>query len=102
MAFRYTDIKAQVDGAKSTFEVDHKFAPASVMLAYNGQLYTAGQNIASTDPNAATPTVTLTFPPPTDVHSIMILYNAIGVNDDDPSGRLRAFTHPPGWILNEF
>lgn len=97
MAAKFYPILDQVDGVKDTFELPEAFLPGTLVLAYNGQVYDRGVNIASSDPGGAPPTVTLNFIPELDTHALMIIYQAI-----DDASNVRGFTYPPGGLLNDF
>ena len=102
MATKFYPILDQVDGIKDTFEIPDRFIPGRVNLAYNGQIYDTGQNITAESPLTDPATVTLSFVPTTDTHTLMIIYEEeLPVTPASALG-IRGFVHPPGGLLNDF
>jgi len=81
----------QVDGSTDTFTVVKPYVPGTLMLGYNGQLYSAGRNIKA---ELTETTFQLEFVPATDTHDLHVIYTQKGeaesVYDMQASGR------PPG------
>ena len=100
MSTRFHPILDQVDGVKDTFDLPEPFITGSVSLAYNGQIFDKGTNIAAEDPNGNQATVQLTFIPETDTQALMLIYEC--ESSADGSGGIRGFTHAPGGLLNDF
>jgi hypothetical protein len=97
MATRFHSILDQVDGVTSTFEIPEPYKAGSAVLAYNGQIYDPGVNIQAEGNQDNPPTVTLTFTPELDTHTLMIIYQSV-----DDLENVRGFTHPPGGLLNDY
>jgi hypothetical protein len=68
---KFENITGQVDGITDTFTTVSPFAPGSLSLGYNGQLYPKGVNILTELPPNQ---FKLSFAPALDTHSLLVVY----------------------------
>lgn len=101
MAAKFYPILDQVDGVTDTFTLPEAFIAGSVTLAYNGQIYDQGMNIAAEDPGGVTPSVTLSFVPASDTQTLMLIYTPASTSGGGGGLGVRGQTFPPGGLLND-
>ena len=80
MATRFENILSQVNGVTDTFTTATPYSSGTLVLGYNGQLYSPGVNIQSeVSPNS----FRLTFVPAANTTGLMVVYDDGGGASDD-------------------